>query len=75
MGHLILLSSPKVQVASRVWLIHSQTLVASRTTIRSHYKRMWILSHRGLAIYIKMYLKKAKEELIMKTQIIHHAKI
>jgi hypothetical protein len=24
---------------------------------------MWFLSHPGLAIYIKMYLKKAKEEL------------
>jgi hypothetical protein len=53
---------PKLQVASRVWLIHSPTLAASRTTIRSHYKRMWFLSHHGLAIYIKMYLK-AKEEL------------
>jgi len=31
-------------------------------------------SHFGLAIYIKKYLKEAKER-IMKTQIFHHAKI
>jgi len=32
------------------------------------------MSHRGLAIYIKKYLK-AKEEELCKTQIFHHAKI
>jgi hypothetical protein len=33
-----------------------------------------VLSHSGLAIYIKKYLK-AKERRIMETQIFHHAKI
>jgi hypothetical protein len=32
------------------------------------------VSHYGLAIYIKKYLK-AKEEELWKTQIFHHAKI
>jgi hypothetical protein len=32
------------------------------------------VSHHGLAIYIKKYLK-AKERRIMETQIFHHAKI
>jgi len=32
------------------------------------------MSHRGLAIYIKKYLK-AKEEELCKTQIFHHTKI
>jgi hypothetical protein len=32
------------------------------------------VSHYGLAIYIKKYLK-AKEEELCKTQIFHHAKI
>jgi hypothetical protein len=35
--------------------------------------RTRVVSHCGLAIYIKKYLK-AKEE-IMETQIFHHAKI
>jgi hypothetical protein len=33
------------------------------------------VSHYGLAISIKKYLKKAKEARIMETQIFRHAKI